>query len=168
MFDKYRCLTLLRCIVIGSLLLLCNACGWHLQGAQRISAALLPMYVQLSDLHSDFSVALQSRLQTSGVRLTQDSMQAQATLHIIKDDTGRRVISVSESNTPLEYEVFYNIQIEVRSKSGDILLEQPLSAARSVTYNEAAALAKEREQRLITVTLAGELADQLVRQIRTL
>lgn len=168
MLNKLHHLRSLRWLTAGLLLLLSSGCGWQLQGARHVSDSLLPMYMQLSDVHSDFSIALQTRLQTAGVHLTTDATQAHATLQVSKDENGRRVISVSQANTPLEYEVFYNIQVEVRSQSGEVLLQQPLSAARSMTYSEAAALAKQREERLLTTTLAGELADQLLRQIRTL
>lgn len=153
---------------LSCLLLLSSACGWQLQGAHHVSDSLMPVYMQLSDAHSDFSVALQERLLTAGVHLTTDASAAHATLQVVKDDTGHRVISVSTSNTPLEYEVFYNVQVEVRSQTGDVLLQQPLSASRSYTYSEAAALAKQREERLLTESLADELADQVMRQIRTL
>jgi len=152
----------------ASALLLLTACGWQLQGTRHVSESLTPMYLELSDAHSDFNNALQQRLRLAGVRFTDDTAVSHTTLHVSKDEFGRRVLSVSTSNTPLEYEVFYNVQLEVRSPSGDVLLEQPLSAARSYTYNEAAALAKQREERVIVETLASELADQVMRQIRTL
>lgn len=168
MLMKLHTLRPLRWLSVSCLLLLSSGCGWQLQGARHMSDTLMPLYVQLVDSHSDFGVALQARLRVAGVRLTEDATQAQATLHVSKDETGHRVISVSESNTPLEYQVFYNIQIELRSQSGEVLLQEPLSASRSITYNEAAALAKQREERLLTINLAGELADQLLRQIRRL
>lgn len=157
----------LRAVAAGMLLLL-TACGWQLQGTRHVSESLTPMYMELSDAHSDFSNALQQRLRLAGVRFTDDSASPHTTLHVSKDEFGRRVISVSTSNTPLEYEVFYNVELEVRSPSGEVLLQQPLSTSRSYTYNEAAALAKQREERVITETLASELADQVMRQIRTL
>lgn len=157
-----------RALSVGLMLLLIGGCGWQLQGTRRVSAKLMPMYMQQIDAHSDFSAALRQRLRLAGVTVTEDASAAQTTLHIVKDESGHRIISVSATNTPLEYEVYYNVNVEVRSQSGDMLLQQPLSATHSYTYSESAALAKQREELILTETMAGELADQIMRQIRTL
>lgn len=151
-----------------SAMLLLTACGWQLQGARHIADNLQPLYVHWSDVHSEFALALQERLRIAGVRLTDNINEAHATLNIAKDETSHRVISVSTANTPLEYEVFYNVEVNVQAGGDDTLLQQPLSAARSYTYTEAAALAKQREEEVLTSTLAGELADQVMRQLKTL
>jgi len=155
-------------IVMVAALLLCASCGWHLQGVHHVSENLQPLYVQYSDLHSSFSRALQDRLRASGVEVATDDTQAKVILQITKDDTGHRVISVSATNIPAEYDVYYTVEFVLRSKSGELLLQQPLRGSQTMTYDETRALAKQREEHLLSDTMAAELADQLLRQIRRL
>jgi LPS-assembly lipoprotein len=155
-------------LAIAGMCLLCASCGWQLQGAHHVSENLQPLYVEYVDLHSSFSRALQDRLQLSGVVLAENESQAKVILNVIKDNAGHRVISVSARNTPEEYEIFYSVEFTLKSRSGELLLQQPLSASQTITYDETRALAKQREENLLSDTMAAELADQLLRQIRRL
>ena len=148
--------------------LLCSGCGWQLQGAHHVAANLQPLYLEFVDAHSEFSRALQQRLALAGVQLVDDASQAQVVLQVNRDNRGHRVISVSARNTPQEYEVFYDVEISLKEKSGAVLLLEPLAIAQALTYDETAALAKQREEQLLCETMAAELADQLLRQIRRL
>ena len=151
--------------------LLCASCGWQLQGVHHVSENLQPLYVEyaeLADQHSAFSRALQERLRASGVELAQDESQAKVVLQIIKEESGHRVISVSARNTPEEYEIYYSVEFSLKTHNGDLLLQQPLSSTQTMTYDETHALAKQREESLLSATMAAELADQLLRQIRRL
>jgi len=149
-------------------LLLCAGCGWQLQGVHRVSNDLQPLYVQYVDQHSRFSRALQDRLRFSGVQLVEEESQAKVVLQIIKEDNGHRVISVSPQNTPLEYEIYYTVEFSLRSRKDELLLQQPISSSQTMTYDETRALAKQREENMLSDTMAAELADQLLRQIRRL
>jgi outer membrane lipopolysaccharide assembly protein LptE/RlpB len=151
-----------------ALMMLCVACGWQLQGVHHLSTDLQPLYVQYADAHSTFSRALQQRLRTSGVQMAQNESEARMVLQITKEDAGHRVISVSARNTPEEYEVYYNVEFTLRPHAGDSILQQPLHAAQTMTYDETHALAKQREENMLSESMAGELADQLLRQIRRL
>lgn len=156
-----------RVLYIG-LMMMCASCGWQLQGVHHLSAELQPLYVQYPDTHSMFSRALQERLRTSGVQIAENESEAKAVLQITKDERGHRVISVSNRNTPEEYEVYYNVEFMLKPHAGDSILQQPLHAAQTMTYDETHALAKQREENMLSESMATELADQLLRQIRRL
>jgi len=157
----------IRVVCIG-LLMLCASCGWQLQGAHHVSPDLQPLYVQYLDTHSMFSRALQERLRTSGVLIAQNESEAKVVLQITKDDVGHRVISVSARNTPEEYEIYYQVEFRLKEHSGDATLQPPLHASQTMTYDETHALAKQREENVLDESMAAELADQLLRQIRRL
>lgn len=158
----------LQLLFLAGLILLCVGCGWQLQGVHHVSADLQPMYVKFFDRHSPFSQALEGRLRGAGVLLTDDESQAKVILQITGDEAGHRVISVSAHNTPLEYEVYYNVEFMLKSPTGTTMLQQPLLSSQTMTYDETHALAKQREERLLSGTMAMQLADQLLRQIRRL
>ena len=156
-----------RVILIG-LLALCASCGWQLQGVHHLSPDLQPLYVQYIDTHSMFSRALQERLRISGVQLAQNESEANLVLQVTKEDFGHRVISVSARNTPEEYEIYYHVEFSLKPHSGDTTLQPALHASQTMTYDETHALAKQREENKLSESMAAELADQLLRQIRRL
>jgi len=149
-------------------LMLGVSCGWQLQGVHHISLELQPLYVQYADTHSTFSRALQERLRTSGVQMVQNESEAKTILQISKEDAGHRVISVSARNTPEEYEIYYHVEFTLRSHGGDTISQPPLHASQTMTYDETHALAKQREENKLSESMAADLADQLLRQIRRL
>jgi len=155
-------------LIVASALLLCVSCGWQLQGVHHVSADLQPLYVQYVDTHSTFSRALQERLRNSGIQMAQNESEAKVVLQITREDAGHRVISVSARNQPLEYEIFYNVEFTLKPRAGELMLQQPLHASQSMTYDESHALAKQREENMLSESMAAELADQLLRQIRRL
>lgn len=154
--------------MLATCTLLCASCGWQLQGMHHLSERLQPLYVEYFDIHSPFSQSLQERLRASGIQLVTAESEAAAILQITRDDTDHRVISVSKRNTPEEYEVNYSVEFTVKSRNGEIILQQPLSGLQTMTYDESHALAKQREEALLVDSMAAELADQLLRQMRRL
>lgn len=134
----------------------------------HLSERLQPLYVEYADIHSPFSRSLQERLRTSGIQLVSSESEATATLQITRDEANHRVISVSKRNTPEEYEINYSVEFTVKSHAGDVVLQQPLTGLQTMTYDESHALAKQREESMLIDSMAAELADQLLRQMRRL
>lgn len=158
----------LRVIGCCALLWLLTACGWQLQGAHRIPEFVVPLYLELDDAHSPFARALTERLQQAGVTVAQERAQGQTVLKVTRDLSGHHVSSVSALNEPQQYEVFYNIQYQVDSVTqgvGNLLPSQPINTSRTMSYDKTLALAKQREELAIRDTLAGEIADQVMRRL---
>lgn len=148
--------------------LLCAACGWQLQGALRIPAELVPLHVQYKDEHSQFTRALRARLRASGVALVEDQSAANTVLTITEDQTGRRVASVSATNKPTEYEVFYGVGFLLTYKEGRRPpLQRGLRGSQTISYKPELELAKQREQQQLYESMADDMADQIVRQLST-
>ncbi len=167
MVNKSFAQQVINCACLALCILLVG-CGWQLQGVHHVSAELQPLYVQYVDEHSVFSRALKDRLRGSGVEIAENESMAKVILQITKEDSGHRVISVSQRNTPEEYEVYYNVEFVLKSRNGDLMLQQPLASSHTMTYDENRALAKQREENVLSDDMANELADQLLRQIRRL
>src|SRR6185295_18856521 len=101
-------------------------CGFHLQGATTMPAAMKMTYIDAEDERSSFLLTLQRSLQASGSTITPDRAAATAVLHIEHDETGQRVLSVSAANKPTEYEIFYTIKYSVTSEGKELLTSQTL------------------------------------------
>jgi LPS-assembly lipoprotein len=159
-----------RVFRIACVLALCSlcACGWRLQGTAQLPEIMAVTYLQSADRFTEFDRALREALTASGVRLTEERAPATATVRILKDETGQRVLSVSARNTPEEYAVFYAVEYSVSSGGAELIEPQRLELSRDYSYDETAVLAKQREQAVLRAALARELAAQVVRRLASL
>src|SRR5262245_56338695 len=86
------------------------SCGFHLQGATSMSPVMKVTYVEALDARSPFLATLMRSLRASGSTITLNPDAATAVLHIERDETGQRVLSVSAANKPTEYEIYYRVK----------------------------------------------------------
>jgi LPS-assembly lipoprotein len=142
------------------------ACGFHLQGVARLPPAFGTTRIVAEDRYTDFHRALEDALRASGSRLS--GAGATATVEVLTDDSGQRVLSVSASNTPTEYEVYYTVRYRVRIGDKEALTPKLLTLTRDYSFNETAVLAKEQEQEQIRAALARELAALVMRRLSAL
>ena len=162
---------------IGALLccaLVLGGCGWRLQGSTKLSGVMAVTYVDTDDRYTDFNRALRDSLRASGVHLAASREEATAVVRVIKDQSGQRVLSVSGSNTPEEFEVFYTVEYSVagqdrdKGASAELIAPQKLEVTRDFSYDERAVLAKQREQAVLREALARDLAGLVVRRLASL
>src|SRR5690606_19066009 len=157
----------LRLTVIGAALALC-ACGFQLQGRTKLPAPLSTTYVQAEDEQSDFVVNLRKALIASGARLTARSSEAKSTVDILEDRVTERVLSVSASNIPREYELTYTVRFAVRADGNDLLPPQEVAVTRDYSFDERALLAKEHEEAILREALARDLVGIVMRRLGSL
>jgi len=144
------------------------ACGFQRQGIARMPEIMRVTYVDSKDERTEFQTVLRRALEASGATLTAKKEDATATLKILSDETGQRVLSVSARNTPTEYEVFYTVEFAVAGMSGELLPPQKLTLTRDYSFNEQALLAKEREEEILREALARDLVGIVLRRLASL
>ena len=103
-----------------------------------------------------------------GSRLVASGSAATAVVRVHKDESGRRVLSVSARNTPEEYSGFLWVQYSVVSGGTELIAKQTLELTRDYSYDETAVLAKEREQAALREALTRDLAGLVVRRLASL
>ncbi len=153
-------------IVTAGLLL--GGCGFHLQGATTMPAAMKMTYLDAEDERSTFLLTLQRSLQASGSTITPDRAAATAVLHIEHDETGQRVLSVSAANKPTEYEIFYTIKYSVTAEGKELLTSQTLTLTRDYSFDETTLLAKEHEEVILREALARDLTGIVMSRLASL
>ena len=153
-------------LAAGALFL--TACGWRLQGSAKLSEKMASTYVDAEDRYTEFNRALRDALRASGARLASNPGDATAVVKIIDDKSGQYVLSVSARNTPEEYEVFYTVKYSVSSGGVEIIPPQKIELTRDYSYDETAALAKQRESITLRQALARDLAAQVLRRLSAL
>jgi LPS-assembly lipoprotein len=150
--------------------LLLAGCGFHLQGLARLPPAFATTRLDASDRYTDFHRALGDALHAAGSRVVGRGADAPAgaTVEVLKDDAGQHVLSVSSTNTPTEYEVYYTVRYRVRVGDKEAIPPQTLTLTRDYSFAENAVLAKEHEQEVIRAALAHDLAALVVRRLAAL
>jgi len=156
-----------QAFVVGATLALA-ACGFHLQGHTPLPPSLKSAFVQASDAQSDFVQSLRKALLLSGARPSESKESASAVVNILKDQVTRRVLSVSASNQPNEYEVTYTVRFSVTSADKELLAPQDMEATRTYSFDERLLLAKEHEEDILRQAMAHDLAANVMRQLSRL
>lgn len=144
------------------------ACGFHLQGVSRLPPAFASTYLAAEDRYTDFNGAMREGLKVAGSQLAGSAEEAGATVEVLTDDSGQRVLSVSATNTPTEYEVYYTVKYRVRIGAKEVLPAQTLTQTRDYSFDETAILAKEQEQEIIRRALAHDIAALVLRRLAAL
>ena len=150
-------------------LLAASGCGFRLQGETSLPPVLAALRVQTADSQTDFAQALERALQRAGVGIVQGggvTVQGGATaptgeaavLRIERDELLERVASVSARNVPREYELTYVVRYSLSLGGQTRIDAEEVSVSRDFTFDETAALAKDRERDLLREALARELS----------
>lgn len=150
------------------MLVLLAGCGFHLQGRAKLPAVVKTPYVEAPDRQTDFVQSLRHALLTNGASLAPVKADASAVVSVLKDTVTRRVISVSATNQPNEYEVSYTVTVSVSSASKQLLAPQELTEVRTYSFSEPLLLAKSHEEDTLKVDMARDLADRVMRLLTRL
>lgn len=159
-----------RCggVVLLGVAALVGGCGFHLKGPAKLSPAFSSVYLDVPDPYSAANRAVRDALSQAGSTLRRTRGDEGAVVQLTKDETGRRIMSVSVRNVPTEYEVFYNVTYRVSVDGKQVLAPTELAMSRVVAYDETAQLEKEQEERIVREALARDIAERIVRQLSAL
>jgi LPS-assembly lipoprotein len=162
---RARRATLSGLIVIAGLL---AGCGFHLQGHTPLPPVVRTPYVEAPDRQSDFVQYLRHALLSNGAQLTPEKDKASAVVSILRDSVARRVLSVSATNQPNQYEVTYTVGFAVSAAGKELLPAQEISATRTYSFDERLLLAKNHEEEILRQDMARDLADMVMRRLASL
>ena len=162
---RARRTTLSGLIVMAALL---AGCGFHLQGHTPLPPVVRAPYVEAPDRQSDFVQYLRHALLSNGAQLTPEKEKASAVVSILRDSVARRVLSVSATNQPNQYEVTYTVGFAVSAAGKELLPPQEISATRTYSFDERLLLAKNHEEQILRQDIARDLADMVMRRLASL
>lgn len=158
----------LRALLMLALAVVVSACGFHLQGRQTLPQPLQLVYIDAIDAQSEFAQALGTALRASGAQLLPSASAGAATVHISRDRNAERVLSVSTRNIPTDYELSYEITLDVRAAGRELMAPEDLSLSRIYSFDERQLLAKDREREELLLAMARELAGVAMRRLSAL
>ena len=151
-------------LVLG---VLCG-CGFQLQGRQALPATLSSLIIDAHDEQSPFTHALREAVIVSGGTLAPEGAQDVATVHILRDEVTETVLSVSSRNIPTDYELTYEVELEVMQGARKLLEAEEFELSRVYSFDERKLLAKEREKEVLVEALARDMASIVTRRLASL
>lgn len=139
-------------------------CGFHLQGSATYDEDLSAVYLQVPDASTPLARALRRSMEAARVPLA-DAGDALTRVELVRENTGRRVASVSAQNRPTELEVFYTARYRILGPETELLGEQRVTRSRIFTYDELDILGKSQEEDMLREALAREIAGVITRRL---
>ena len=161
-------MTLSRNVLMVGLMALLSGCGFHLQGRQSLPPVMRVVYIDAIDAQSEFAQALRASLVASGAQVVAGASANGTTVHIGRDRNTERVLSVSARNIPTDYELSYDVTLDVRGQGRELMEPEELSLSRVYSFDERQLLAKDRERDELLGALARELAGVALRRLSSL
>lgn len=156
-----------RCGAVAATALLA-ACGFHLQGHAGLPVVVKRPFLEVPDVQSQFAQSLRHALLANGAQLVVQRDQASAVISILSDNVRRRVLTVSATNQPAQYEVTYTVGFAVNAGDRQLLAPQEITATRVYSFDERLLLAKGHEEEVLRQDMARDLADMVMRRLSSL
>lgn len=157
-----------RLALIGWACLALLGCGFHLEGRTPLPQALRVACVQAANGQSDFVHGLRRALIIAGAQIADPCAKSAAVIHVLEDTVTPRVVAVSSTNLPREYEITYSVRFSVTVDGRDEMAPQQVSLTRDYTFDEHVVLAKENEDAILRGALAHDLVDIVMRRLSSL
>ncbi|MBI5041956.1 MAG: hypothetical protein HZB57_12390 [Gammaproteobacteria bacterium] len=149
--------------------LLLTACGFHLRGDVKLDAQLSKVYIEGADPYDALVRELTRSLTTTGVAVVEDSKDATAVLHILKNSGSRRVLSVSSAGKVREYELYQTLEFKVRDTAGrELLAPQRLELTRAYLFDKEDVLAKSNEEEMLRRDMRRDLVRLVMLRLEAL
>ena len=126
------------------------------------------IYIDAQDRYTPFHRELRNAIRASDAEIVDEMMSADSVIHVRRDITGRRSLSVSIRNIPREYEVYYSVEYSVDVNGVEVLAPQTHTLTRDYTYDETLVLGKEREEQVLRDSIAADLVGLLQQRLSAL
>ncbi|WP_226702324.1 LPS assembly lipoprotein LptE [Microbulbifer elongatus] len=158
--------TLLRTITL-ILAVTISACGWHLRGAPKNFPPGSKLYITTEDPRSELAESITSLLQTSGLPLAENPLEADFTLTIHKETEKKRTVSVDAKGRASEYELITSAEYSVQDRNGrDLLTEAQADVYRTLEWDDNEVVSKGEEERLQREEMRRELISRIIDRLR--
>lgn len=154
----------MRRVPVALAMVLLTACGFQLRGSAvstHVESARVEALGRVG-LERD----LRRALEQAGVVLTDDAERAQVAISLLRDETERRTLSVTERVRTAEYELTRSVRYRVSARGEEVLIDdRTISASRSYVIDRDNLVASDQEAQILEQELGADLVAQIVRSL---
>ena len=101
------------------------SCGYQLQDTSSLADRAGKVFIETNDSYSSFYKVLKNRMKINGISFSESRSSADTIIIINNDDFKERVITVSSSNYPKEYEINLEVTWSLLFTKIKLLLRMP-------------------------------------------
>ena len=142
-----------------------SGCGFALKRAPELSFKT----IQLAGFsaRSPLAAELRRELEASPTtRVVESASEAQVVLQALAEARDKVVVAQTSASQIREFELRLRFSFRVRSAVGkDLVADSEIVQRRSLTYTEAAALAKEQEEAFLYRAMQSDIISQVLRRL---
>lgn len=154
-----------RCGAALMVVSLLGACGFALQGARSLPAQMSTTLLQVPDERSPLAVGLRRELRAAGASLAATRREAGAVLRVSIDESGERILSVSSTGVPEEYELFHSVRFELEVEGEAGLAPETITVTRDYRFDANDILGKQREALFLQQAMVKDLVQLVIRRL---
>ena len=146
----------LTCL-IGFLIL--SSCGFELQNTGNLNEKIDSVYIQTVDPYSSFFRSIKDSLRNNGVIISDKRDEASYILIIKEDISSDRILSISATNTPMEYEIAYQVVWSLFKGNQEIISDIKHIETQDYSFDQNQLLGKRKEAEYLNDSLAEKISN---------
>ena len=139
-------------------LLILSGCGFELQNTGNLNEKIDSVYIQTIDPYSSFFRSIKDSLRNNGVMISDKRDEASYVLVIKEDISSDRILSISAKNTPMEYEVAYQVVWSLFKGNQEIILDTKHIETQDYSFDQNQLLGKRKEAEYLNDSLAAKIS----------
>ena len=139
-------------------LLILSGCGFELQNTGNLNEKIDSVYIQTIDPYSSFFRSIKDSLRNSGVMISDKRDEASYVLVIKQDISSDRILSISAKNTPMEYEIAYQVVWSLFKGNQEIISDIKHIETQDYSFDQNQLLGKRKEAEYLNDSLAAKIS----------
>ena len=140
-------------------LLILSGCGFELQNTGNLNEKIDSVYIQTIDPYSSFFRSIKDSLRNNGVMISDKRDEASYVLIIKEDISSDRILSISAKNTPMEYELAYQVVWSLFKGNQEIISDIKHIETQDYSFDQTQLLGKRKEAEYLNDSLAEKISN---------
>ena len=137
-------------------------CGFELQNTASFTGKLETLYIKTADPYNIFYRTIKRQMANHGVEIVTESDDSNFVIIIHQDESTQRILSVSGTNMPREYEVYYLVEWSLVKDKQVIIQPMTSSKYHDYTFDQRQLLGKSNESLIIQEALAKDIVQMIL------
>ena len=138
------------------------SCGYQLQDTSSLADRVGKVFIETNDSYSSFYKVLKNRMKISGISFSESRSSADTIIIINNDDFKERVITVSSSNYPKEYEINLEVTWSLIHQDQIIIENARYTEMGDYSFDRNRILGKVNESNFIKESLSEHVVEKII------
>ena len=138
------------------------SCGYQLQDTSSLAVKAGKVFIETNDSYSLFYKVLKNRMKINGISFSESRSSADTIIIINNDDFKERVITVSSSNYPKEYEINLEVTWSLIHQDQIIIDNARYTEIGDYSFDRNRILGKVNESNFIKESLSEHVVEKII------